>query len=94
MNPSLKESLLTMKPKENSDQRKSRLRREAKQAKEAEANTVAKATTKAKASRKAKTQLGHLKRTKPSSSKPTTHEKPCTKTTTKPRRARKPVSAA
>jgi len=32
MNPELKETLQTMKPKENSDQRKSRLRREAREA--------------------------------------------------------------
>jgi hypothetical protein len=59
MSPSLKESLQSMKPKENSDQRKSRLRREAKKAKEAEANTVAKPTTKAKASRKGRPSLAN-----------------------------------
>jgi hypothetical protein len=95
MNPSLKESLQSMKPKENSDQRKSRLRREAKKAKEAEANTVAKPTTKAKASRKAKKAVRSPQaKAKPSSLKPKpTSEKTITKTTTKPRRARKPVSA-
>jgi hypothetical protein len=54
MNPSLKESLQSMKPKENSDQRKSRLRREAKkakQAKEAKANTTPKLAAKAKPSK-------------------------------------------
>jgi hypothetical protein len=95
MNPSLKESLLTMKPKENSDQRKSRLRREAKKAKEVAANTEAKPTAKAKASRKAKKSVRSPQaKAKRSSSKPKpTPEKTITKTTTKPRRARKPVSA-
>ena len=96
MSPSLKESLQSMKPKENSDQRKSRLRREAKKAKEAEANTEAKPTTKAKASRKAKKAVRSPQaKAKPSSSKlKPTPEKTLTKKTTKPRRARKPVSAA
>ena len=96
MSPSLKESLQSMKPKENSDQRKSRLRREAKKAKEAEANTEAKPTTKANASRKAKKAVRSPQaKAKPSSSKlKPTPEKTLTKKTTKPRRARKPVSAA
>jgi transposase len=38
----IKETLCTMKPKENSDQRKSRLRREARQAKAAAANSTSK----------------------------------------------------
>ena len=95
MNPSLKESLQSMKPKENSDQRKSRLRREAKKAKEVAASTIAKPTTKAKVSRKVKkTVRSPQAKAKRSSSKPKpTPEKTITKTTTKPRRARKPVSA-
>ncbi len=46
MNPSLKEALQTMKPKENSDQRKSRLRKEARAAKDpATKSSVAKRST-------------------------------------------------
>lgn len=63
MNPSLKETLQGMKPKENSDQRKKRLRKEAREAKRPAKTHAAAAKTKA------------------------------TSSNSKPRRARKPVSA-
>jgi len=98
MNPGLKESLLTMKPKENSDQRKSRLRREAKKAKqlkEAKAKTTPKLAAKAKPSKAKKKSSNPVDaKTKPTSSKSTSASKKTNaEATTKPRRARKPVSA-
>ena len=98
MNPGLKESLLTMKPKENSDQRKSRLRREAKEAKqvkEAKANTTPKLAAKAKPSKAKKKSSNSVDaKTKPTSSKSTSASKKTNaEAITKPRRARKPVSA-
>lgn len=76
MSPALKTTLSEMKPKENSDQRKSRLRREARALREAAAEEKAKATP---TSSQAKVKV------KPSRAKAAA---------TKPRRARKPVSAA
>jgi transposase len=76
MPTSLKESLSEMKPKENSDQRRSRRRREAREAQAAEEQ---KATS------------------KPTSAKAIAKQQPTRKSTstktTKPRQARKPVSA-
>ncbi len=76
MPTSLKESLSEMKPKENSDQRRSRRRREAR---EAQAAKEQKATS------------------KPTSTKTIAKQQPTRKSTstktTKPRQARKPVSA-
>jgi transposase len=88
----LKDTLKAMKPKENSDQRKSRLRREARLAKattttepseRAEKPAAKPVATKRQATAKTKTSST----TKESKSK----SQPTTKTT-KPRRARKPVS--
>jgi transposase len=76
MSPALKTTLSEMKPKENSDQRRSRLRREARALREAAAEEKAKATP---TSSQAKVKV------KPSRAKAAA---------TKPRRARKPVSAA
>ena len=92
----LKETLEGMKPKENSDQRKSRLRREARQAKAAAASGTAthkepkaarkKTTVKARALSSAKQQPPKAECVKPTRIKPkeTTHAKS--------RRARQPVS--
>jgi hypothetical protein len=78
MPEALKVTLQSMKPKENSDQRKSRLRKEAREAKETAADV---------ASRKTKST--------DSKAKPTPKaNQTATPTTSKPRRARKPVSPA
>jgi transposase len=104
MSPSLKEALKTMKPKENSDQRKSRLRKEARAAKEPVTKTsVTKRSSKSetKPRRESVTAKTTSKR---SSVKPTPQAvtkakrrssttKP-TQTIPKPRRARKLVSVA
>ena len=101
MSPALKATLSDMKPKENSDQRKSRLRREARVLKEAASAeksqakpTSSKAKTSANSStprRTAATTAGAtVIATKPPATKPSAAKS----TTTKPRRARKPVSAA
>ena len=97
MNLGLKESLESMKPKENSDQRKSRLRREARaesEAQEAAANEQVKPTAKDKPSNSPK----RVAKTTSTTTKPkspklvrTTLNSP--KKSTKPRRAREPVSA-
>ena len=101
MSPALKATLSDMKPKENSDQRKSRLRREARVLKEAASAeksqakpTSSKAKTSANSStprRTAATTAGAtVIATKPPATKPSAAKS----TTTKPRRARKPVTAA
>lgn len=72
----LKVTLQSMKPKENSDQRKSRLRKEARQAKETAADATSKKTTKTDSRAKPKPKA----------------DQTATLTTPKPRRARKPVS--
>ncbi|MEZ6136453.1 MAG: transposase [Pirellulaceae bacterium] len=82
MSPALKATLSEMKPKENSDQRKSRLRREAR---------VLRESAKEKAQAKAKATVKSDKLSKTAATKPKATGK---QTTTKPRRARKPVSAA
>ncbi|XZE37119.1 IS110 family transposase [Pirellulaceae bacterium SH501] len=87
MSPTLKATLSEMKPKENSVQRKSRLRREARAIREAAAEKNAKAKpvkTKAKSIGKSD------KPRKTAATKSKAIGKP---TPTKPRRARKPVSA-
>lgn len=100
MPAAMKESLQNMKPKENADQRKSRLRKEARVAKEAEQSRASKTT-----------EQNPVKRTITGSAKPTapkrkTTESPATRAprsisqpnekrqskSSKPRRARKPVS--
>lgn len=84
MSPSLKDSLQNMKPKENSDQRKSRLRKEARAVKERESKSKRQTPTKAdtattrtdqNATRKRKTKNSRTSQAAP-----------------KPRRAGKPVS--
>jgi hypothetical protein len=82
MNPKLKESLATMKPKENSDQRKSRIRREARLAKEAASEPQLKASASEPP-------------TKPGNEKPkgNLNKKHLREPKPKPRRARKLVSA-
>ena len=121
MNKELKDSLKEMKPKENSDQRKSRLRKEAKAAKElatgtqtapkTEApklskNTPKKSSRKAKAKQTSETDARQPKASNTDASKPKSTPQKATRTkassvpskdaheTPKPRRARKPVSAA
>lgn len=101
------ETFRTMPPKENSDQRKSRLRREAREAEELTRRCAAKASPTTKSASKSKskpTQVG--KSTKQQSAKSqaksfTTPRSPigskskqATTKTAKPRRAGKPVSAA
>ena len=88
----LKETLATMKPKESSDQRRSRLRKEARQARATALSNASpsKASLKIQAKFQARqsgavpsqNRTGATKRTPPAPSKP------------KPRRARKPVSAS
>jgi hypothetical protein len=72
----LKVTLQSMKPKENSDQRKSRLRKEARQAKETAADATSKKTSKTDSRATPKPKA----------------DQTATLTTPKPRRARKPVS--
>jgi transposase len=88
MDLGLKESLQSMKPKENSDQRKSRVRREAK---EAAATAEAKPKARAKTSKKVASSVQGI--TKPKSSRTKQSISKGSKKTTKPRRAREPVSA-
>jgi transposase len=102
MNLGLKESLQTMKPKENSDQRKSRLRREAKEvaAKSEETSTIKDKSTKksqpAKPSKKVASSLQAEKKptSKRKSQKPQRATAKTASKKTHPRRAREPVSAA
>jgi transposase len=102
ISPGLKEALQTMKPKENSDQRKSRLRKEARAAKDsATKSSVAKRSTKTetkqrpeKASAKTTSKRSSDKPTPPIDAKakrPTSTTK-STQTIPKTRRARKLVS--
>ena len=102
MPKALKESLENMKPKENADQRKSRLRKEARDAREAAQRRASKtaepAPAKRTATRPAKSATSNRKttespatRSRRSTSQP--NAKRQTKTS-KPRRARKPVSRA
>ena len=88
----LKDTLKAMKPKENSDQRKSRLRREARFAKATTTNEPSERAKKpvakpvaTKRQATAKTKTSSTTKESKSNSQPTTK-------TTKPRRARKPVS--
>ena len=95
--PALKETLENMKPKENSDQRKSRLRREAREAKTA-ATSLASKTHKKPASKSTSANQTATKSSKPRASiiKPTaktTAQQKATPPKPKPRRARKLVSA-
>ena len=97
MNLGLKESLESMKPKENSDQRKSRLRREARgtnEAQEATANAQTKPVAKNKPTkspkRVTKTSSTTTKPKSPTSERATSKSP---KKATKPPRAREPVSA-
>jgi transposase len=98
MSPALKESLQNMKPKENADQRKCRLRKEARAAKEAAESRASKTNKQAPAKR---TSTSTTSKRKPSNSPATRsprstfqpHEKRQTKTS-KPRRAGKPVRRA
>lgn len=97
MPPLLKETLQSMKPKENSDQRKKRLRREARESREAQ-STKAGSITQA-----TKTPNDRKRPTKSSAKSSQTQDKPdkphstrrgkSQLNTPKPRRARKPVSA-
>lgn len=92
MRPEAKEALQSMKPKENSDQRKSRLRREAREAKAAVehsqriARTPKSTTSTTKADAASKSNTAKRSSTKPKA-KTTVSRKP------KPRRARKLVCA-
>lgn len=102
ISPALKESLQNMKPKENADQRKSRLRKEARAAREAAERGASKTTGQ-----------NPVKRTSTGSAKPTASKRKATNSpatrsprstsqsneklrtkTSKPRRARKPVISA
>jgi transposase len=84
MPAALKETLQNMKPKENSDQRKSRLRKEARQAGAAAVNNNSKKEDANNASIKSKAKSKVKPRTK----------QVAAPNPVKPRRARKPVSAA
>jgi hypothetical protein len=94
--PMDEETFRTMPPKENSDQRKSRLRREAR---EAQAGASRKSPTATKSASKAKTSQTTTKSTVKQAAKSAAKQqkpkasKPATTKTTKPRRARKPVCA-
>ena len=97
----LKETLYNMKPKENSDQRKSRLRREARQAKVADVTSSTSKTDKKLASKSTPATMDPTKKSKPKGilAKPTAKpniktapEERVTTTSSKPRRARKLVS--
>lgn len=85
MSRELKE-LDTMQPKENSDQRKSRLRREAREARAAALNNAS--TSQAKSQTKQPGTVPSKHKTRVS-----THAPQATSSTPKPRQARKPVSA-
>ncbi|TWU17170.1 Transposase IS116/IS110/IS902 family protein [Novipirellula galeiformis] len=101
MSTSLKDTLQNMKPKENSDQRKSRLRKEARAAQAASEGLTSKTTgqTPRKSTpattRSAKAATPKRKSTATRSPRSTSqpNEKPRTKTS-KPRRARQPVPRA
>ena len=80
----LKETLQNMKPKENSDQRKSRLRKEARQASAAADDNTSKKRDATNAPLKPKAKSKVQPRTK----------QVAAPNPPKPRRARKPVSAA
>ena len=88
----LKETLETMKPKENSDQRRSRLRKEARQARSASLENASPTKATLKCQERAQTKAS---RAVPSKLKEgaTTHTPRSTPSKSKPRRARKPVSA-
>ena len=83
----MKETLQTMKPKENSDQRKSRLRREAKAA---ATSTESKPSSKEKPAKKGVKSARPTSKVKSLKSNPVKTKAP-KKETTKPRRARQPV---
>ena len=89
----LKETLDTMQPKENSDQRKSRLRREARRARTAALDDAS--TRKATLKSQAKSETEQSRAVPPSKhkTKVSTRAPPATSSPPKPRRARKPVSA-
>ena len=93
----LKDTLQNMKPKENSDQRKSRLRKEAREANQADATDNPKATTAtlAKSTPSTKSAKETSKRTNAANKSPvrTASKLRAAKAKTKPRRARKLVSA-
>lgn len=97
MPPGLKETLESMKPKENSDQRKKRLRREAREARATASDTLTKGTIASQrepkvadkpqaATDRRPTKRSRAKSTEQRATKPA--EKP---NTSKPRRVRKPV---
>ena len=91
MSPALKESLETMKPKENSDQRKSRLRKEARAAKAASEDRESKADRQTVAkSGTATTRPDKKSTTKPTATNSTARRP--SRTTTKSRRAGKLVA--
>lgn len=99
--PMDEQTFRTMRPKENSDQRKSRLRREARQLKTAETSSNARsAPTTVKSSRTAKAQPKPPVKsttkvsTSPAKKKSLAHVTKKRTTSAKPRRARKPVPAA
>jgi transposase len=102
MPATLKDSLENMKPKENADQRKSRLRKEVRAAKEAAQSRTSKTTEQAPvkrtATRPAKPVASKCKSTNsPATRSPRSASQPSEKRQTKiskPRRARKPVRSA
>jgi len=75
VSPALKETLTTMKPKENSDQRKIRLRKEAREA-NAVAAAVATKTTKKPTAKSPQSTKASTKRTKPRSAIPKSSARP------------------
>jgi transposase len=85
VSPALKETLKTMKPKENSDQRKTRLRKEAREA-NAVAAAIASKTTKKPKTKSPQPTKASTKGTKPRSAVP--------KTSARPVRRRIPTSIA
>ena len=95
MNPGLKETLLTMKPKENSDQRKSRLRKEARDTKAATTTTsepTTKSTSKKRNAKPSTNSASTKRKSTASTPKLKTQAVPQTIETSsnpKPRRARK-----
>jgi len=91
MNPSLQETLQTMKPKENSDQRKKRLRKEAREAKEARETKEAR-EAKAPAEPHASAATTKAPQAKPTKQAVTKLNTKSSKPKPKSRRARKPVS--
>jgi transposase len=89
----LKETLETMKPKENSDQRRSRLRREAREARAAALDNVSTSPATLKCQAKSQTKQPHAVPSK-HQTRATTGTPQSTPSKPKPRRARKPVSAS